>query len=479
MQSNRTFQFISDPNHKVRCRGDVVKIIEIITANRDEQENLSGRVTAACLNCRRKKIKCDGDRDCEPCRQKGLVCEGPSSRKRASGDGDLVIAATDPANDEVSDLFAIYPMHEAAMENQNARYDTFQQLLSSVQPTLGRESAELNPNPASHYASTTSAWSGGEAVGARPSRSIYPMPSRHPPHQDIAPTMERRLEDGESRPRRSAGHLLQEAEVLEGKAGWLRQLASLRLHDEAMAVHIEVQRHEEQQQQDQQHQKQQYQQHQEQQQQQARSLPSSQQPRSRPSNPNQTAFGCVASPDSMSSSAAEMDWRPPAYQFDASTIFRPDGVTLRTGLTARGGEFGTWDRVDMQPSHSQSIGQQHQQHRLDFSTSPSHRMQQQQQQQQQAPHSSEQQSALPTGSDRSKSRFKQGSDDSGSTATSSSSTTTKTPGQRRMQAAFHTQLAAQRFGVGDGEGTFRAYHPHDVGFHESQVAAKVGFPRNQ
>lgn len=41
------------------------------------------RVTAACLNCRRKKVKCSGEVDCRQCQEKGLVCEGPPSRKRA------------------------------------------------------------------------------------------------------------------------------------------------------------------------------------------------------------------------------------------------------------------------------------------------------------------------------------------------------------------------------------------------------------
>ncbi|KAK4574399.1 hypothetical protein LTR86_002161 [Recurvomyces mirabilis] len=63
--SDRTYQFISDPTHK---------------------ENLSGRVTAACLNCRKKKIKCSGEESCKQCNEKGLVCEGPPSRKRPRQD---------------------------------------------------------------------------------------------------------------------------------------------------------------------------------------------------------------------------------------------------------------------------------------------------------------------------------------------------------------------------------------------------------
>nr|POF02522.1 hypothetical protein CFP56_58153 [Quercus suber] len=59
--TERSYSFISDPSHK---------------------ETLSGRVTAACLNCRRKKIKCSGEENCQTCRDKGLVCESPPKRKR-------------------------------------------------------------------------------------------------------------------------------------------------------------------------------------------------------------------------------------------------------------------------------------------------------------------------------------------------------------------------------------------------------------
>lgn len=50
--------------------------------NSGHKENLSGRVRAACLTCRRKKIKCSGELNCATCREKGLVCEGLPERKR-------------------------------------------------------------------------------------------------------------------------------------------------------------------------------------------------------------------------------------------------------------------------------------------------------------------------------------------------------------------------------------------------------------
>ena len=64
--NDRVYRFISDPGHK---------------------ENLSGRVRAACLTCRRKKIKCSGELNCRTCREKGLVCEGLPERKRPRRDG--------------------------------------------------------------------------------------------------------------------------------------------------------------------------------------------------------------------------------------------------------------------------------------------------------------------------------------------------------------------------------------------------------
>ncbi|KAK3633279.1 hypothetical protein LTR56_002516 [Elasticomyces elasticus] len=373
MQSNHTFQFVGDPYHK---------------------ENLSGRVTAACINCRRKKIKCGGGRECKACREKDLVCEGPSFRKGGSGDAATIV----PDSDEVPGMCPTSPLDNAVAESQDAKYDTIQQLLKSTKPRLGRGSPELDLKSASHYVPTTSALSGAEDVGARPSRLVYPLPYRHPPHQGIATALELRLEDDEAQSHRSPGHLIQEAQGLEERAGVLRQLASLQIHDDAMRVRNEVQRHQEQRQ---------YHHH-------ILPRPASQQPRSHPSNPNQAAFGCVVAPASMVSAGPGLG--PSRYQFDASTIFRPDGVTLRTGLTPRGGEFGTWDVDNMRPlSIPHSVEQRHQQHRLDFSTPPSH---------------------------------------SGSTASSSSTT-----GFRRMQAALHTQLEAQRSSDDKGEGRFRAYHP--------------------
>lgn len=65
----RTYRFISDRFHK---------------------ENLSGRVRAACVTCRRRKVKCEGVEPCRTCNEKGLVCEGLPKRKTSDQDAPLV-----------------------------------------------------------------------------------------------------------------------------------------------------------------------------------------------------------------------------------------------------------------------------------------------------------------------------------------------------------------------------------------------------
>jgi hypothetical protein len=68
--SEKTFRFIDDPGHK---------------------ENLSGRVRAACMTCRRKKIKCSGELNCRTCRERGIVCEGLPERRRPRRDSTNAI----------------------------------------------------------------------------------------------------------------------------------------------------------------------------------------------------------------------------------------------------------------------------------------------------------------------------------------------------------------------------------------------------
>lgn len=78
--NDRVFRFISDPRYK---------------------ENLSGRVRAACITCRRKKIKCSGEINCQTCQERGLVCEGLPERKRPKRNSvDLRILEPLPAGIE-------------------------------------------------------------------------------------------------------------------------------------------------------------------------------------------------------------------------------------------------------------------------------------------------------------------------------------------------------------------------------------------
>ncbi|KAK5705180.1 hypothetical protein LTR97_002297 [Elasticomyces elasticus] len=246
-----------------------------------------------------------------------------------------------------------------------------------------------------------------EAIVARPSGPIYPLPFQCPPDQhQLAPALERSPEEG---PLRSPNHLVQEAAVLEGKASWLRRLAMHRrqsINDDAAATRI----------------------HDNVQSQRGLPLPSSTQPRSQPSNPNQLAFG-VASPALKTLSGKE-SW-PSIHQYCVSTIFPSDDVTLRTGLASHGGASGSRDRV--QPSYSQFLGPQ--QPRLDFDTPASFVLQRQQQE---SPNISQQQcvSSSRTG----KPRTTQGSDGSSSSSSSTSSSPARSTGPCRMQAAFRTEL---------------------------------------
>ncbi|KAK5678216.1 hypothetical protein LTS10_009386 [Elasticomyces elasticus] len=417
MLSKRNLHFISNPNHK---------------------ENLSGRVTQACPNCRRKKIKCGGQIVCRQCQEKDLMCEGPTSRKRPTSDGF-------PDSGKVLD-HSTHP-YEALTASQDASGSTFQRLHSSKQPSdLRPSSNDILTMPALPDAGLVGAPSGfiypmplqrlpqqhvlapalergpdnilampalldAEAIIARQSGPICPLPFQCPPdHPQLAPALERSPEEG---PSRSPDHLVQEAAVLEGKASWLRRLAMHRrqsIDDDAAATrsHDYVQKQ--------------------------RGLPlsSSTQPRSQPSNPNQLAFG-VASP-ALKTSSGQESW-PSILQYCASTISPSDDVTLRTGLTSRGGASGSWDRVDIQqPSYSPFFGPQ--QPRLDFDTPASCVLQRQQQEssyvfQQQCVSSSR------TG----KPRTTQGSDGhSSSNSSSTSSSPARSTGPCRMQAAFRTEL---------------------------------------
>ncbi|KAK5687513.1 hypothetical protein LTS10_001651 [Elasticomyces elasticus] len=142
MPSDRTFQFISDPNHK---------------------ENLSGRVTAACLNCRRKKIKCSGEAECRQCREKGVPCEGPPSRKRPHRDltvrtnGNEVSSPTSPADSPGRAAFS-----RPSTPNRP----------HAGNPLYGLESTS------SHTSPSTSSFGDSRRTSADSGRAIHPLPPR-------------------------------------------------------------------------------------------------------------------------------------------------------------------------------------------------------------------------------------------------------------------------------------------------------------
>ncbi|KAK5742800.1 hypothetical protein LTR17_003048 [Elasticomyces elasticus] len=153
MQSDRTFQFISDPNHK---------------------ENLSGRVTAACLNCRRKKIKCSGEAECRQCREKGLVCERPPSRKRPHRDltvktnGDEAPSPISPADGASRSALPSTPNQPNAGGALRGAHLT---------------SSHTSPSSSSFADSRRSSADSGRAIHSLPPRRLYcqvPTASQHP-----------------------------------------------------------------------------------------------------------------------------------------------------------------------------------------------------------------------------------------------------------------------------------------------------------
>ncbi|KAK3618325.1 hypothetical protein LTR56_024719 [Elasticomyces elasticus] len=359
MQPDRTFQFISDPNYK---------------------ENLSDRVIAACLNCRQNKIRCSGEASCRQCREKCLVCERSPPRKRPnrvpanSGSGEVLNAST--------------PRDEALPETKGVVGDNLQWPPTLRQADSGSGSYKRELHPLYDSASTAvSLDTDGADTG--PGRLTNPL-SIQRPHQLIAPVSERAEDEvrplsnvtqeispfpftqtfrgytsdgidgspvtidptewgpvpcqppittstmsltsrshaystvrsdtmdmfsqgsiassgySHSRWRRSPEQLIEAAEAFEERATLLRRLA-LRSPSHGRNGHRV---------------------------QQDALLP---QQMPQPSNPDLVAFGTLPAIES-----------GVLYEFDLSTILRPDG-TLKTGFTPTGGEDRTWD-IDMQTS---------------------------------------------------------------------------------------------------------------------------------
>ncbi|KAK6380040.1 hypothetical protein LTR81_027719 [Elasticomyces elasticus] len=343
MQSDRMFQFVSDPKHK---------------------------------------IKCSGEADCRQCREKGLVCKAPPPRKRANrdpanlGSGEVLNASTryDEALPETKgvagnnlrwlptlrqadsgsgshkrELHFLYDSASIAASLDTDGTDTgpgrlihplpiqrSHQLIASVS-----ERAEDEVSPLTNVTQDISSFAFTQTFSGYTSDGIHGSPviagptewgsvpcgrlgetpitsftmsqtSRSHAHSTVASETMDTFSHGSiacsgyshSRWRRSPENLIEAAEAKVEQTTSTRQLA-LRSPSHGINGH-RVQQH--------------------------ASLP---QQMSQPSNPNQVAFGTLP--------ALELGM---PYQFDLSTILRPDG-TLKTDFTPTGGEDQTWD-IEMQ-----------------------------------------------------------------------------------------------------------------------------------
>ncbi|KAK0356144.1 hypothetical protein LTR02_012961 [Friedmanniomyces endolithicus] len=162
VHADQTFHFINnEPNHK---------------------QNLSGRVTAACVNCRRKKIRCTGEADCRQCRKKGLVCEGPPSRRRSKREVVSTGASVVQVEDPTISLSGVLTGNNVG--NPPSSSSSF--IIESGHASHRRESRLSldSSTPASPYGPLET-----EVTG--PARSIRPLPARRT-LQHILPAWERR-----------------------------------------------------------------------------------------------------------------------------------------------------------------------------------------------------------------------------------------------------------------------------------------------
>lgn len=120
--TEKVFRFISDPKHK---------------------ENLSGRVRAACLNCRRKKIKCSGEKNCRICRDRGVVCEGFPERKRPKQSTSPKEVATNDADGTRSTLSRVDRPRQPASRRASMTSNTSQASIKADRQNLRMEQLPL------------------------------------------------------------------------------------------------------------------------------------------------------------------------------------------------------------------------------------------------------------------------------------------------------------------------------------------------
>ncbi|KAK3047326.1 hypothetical protein LTR09_011198 [Extremus antarcticus] len=223
------YHFVSDPGHK---------------------ETLSGRVLAACANCRRKKMKCSGRIPCATCIEKGLICEGLVARKKPTRsarssrtrDSEFMAASLSGTNDGVWETHNSRgpPTPETKMSecpattsfvNTPLGADSILEDPGGLQRTYGYADGTIDillpgdgPGsyfhrpPATHSRSDPMALSTNQEWDFPDFQGAQPVPSTTTSYSA------------------SSSHLLHAAQSLEGQAQVLRKLAAQQQDDVADAL---------------------------------------------------------------------------------------------------------------------------------------------------------------------------------------------------------------------------------------------------
>lgn len=213
----KVYQFVSDPGHK---------------------ETLSGRVRAACLTCRKKKMKCSGEIPCITCVEKGLACEGFVARKRPgrSAQQSPKVRTRTPSYAAASSSGAPQSTHQSdrrqSTESGILEYSNLRRIQTNSSDHYTREGGSnastteqsgsdmrsgntaylLSPSPADYYNS---------APGSPITRQDWDYTGAHFTQRDP----EESLPASASSQTTHASQLLLAARALEEQAQKLRQLA--------------------------------------------------------------------------------------------------------------------------------------------------------------------------------------------------------------------------------------------------------------
>ncbi|KAF2763605.1 hypothetical protein EJ03DRAFT_68555 [Teratosphaeria nubilosa] len=150
--NQRTYEFISDPTHKI---------------------NLSGRVSAACANCRKKKIKCDGTNNCRQCREKNLECVPAPTRKRPKRDRHISAGEASSSTVTAAGLALTDSAPAASSSRQTYREPGAQ---TASRPSINPQQSRTPSDDAKSGAEPSSNASSSSAE-QRISRSISPLDS--------------------------------------------------------------------------------------------------------------------------------------------------------------------------------------------------------------------------------------------------------------------------------------------------------------